>query len=120
MPRCQISRKLSTIAPSESGRSLCVGSVGSLTPGWYFAIIARSLPRLRLLPLRIVLQREQLLNPLGAAAAWVEQHLQRFADAGQARVLAHAVGAAAAADSVQDRGQVQELAARLQKMALQR
>src|SRR5262245_25025960 len=76
-------------------------------------IVRSSEPRLWPFPLRIVIEREDLLDAFGTGRAAVEQHLQRLADSRQARLVACFTGAPAAVDAVEDGGQVEDLAPRL-------
>src|SRR4051812_42619271 len=78
------------------------------------------LPRLGPLPVRVMVEGENLLDGLGpATAGLVVQHLQRLADLAQTRILIHCGFIGTPVDAVQDSGKVEELAAGFQEIGVQ-
>src|SRR5206468_3065374 len=72
------------------------------------------------LPGRIILDRKNFLNPLRPSAALIVQHLQRLADLCQPRVVRGTRRVRTATDAIENRRQIEQLAARLQEVCLQR
>src|SRR6516225_2962402 len=71
-----------------------------------------SITRLRLLPARIVFQRENLLNAFRSAAGLIVQHLERLADFLDARIVGqHLARFLAAIDAIKNGGDVEQFAA---------
>src|SRR5207244_1110369 len=75
--------------------------------------------RLRSLPLGIVVERENPLNPLGPAAAPVVEHFERVADLFQAGIFFNAGGSRPAADAIKDGRHIQDLAARFKEKGVE-
>src|SRR5205807_5830912 len=65
-------------------------------------------PRLWASPGRVVFQREDLLDLLGAGLGAAQKHLDCLPDAGHSWVGDGSTGIRSAADPVQDRGQVEQ------------
>src|SRR5689334_10886831 len=76
-------------------------------------------PRLRRLPARFIFEGKNLLNPLGPAAAAVLKHFQGLPNLLHARVGVRLACARAAPDPVQDRGEIQQLGAGFEEIAIQ-
>jgi hypothetical protein len=71
------------------------------------------------LPSWIVIERKNLLNTLSPAAAPIVKDFERLADLLQAWIVVQAGGALSSGNAIENRCQVQELAAGFEKMAFQ-
>src|SRR5262245_41002452 len=74
----------------------------------------------RLLPSRVIVQREDLLNPFGAPAAFVVQDFEGLADLFQARIFGDSGGFSSAAYAIENGGQVEKFGASFQKVSVER
>src|SRR5436309_2594844 len=99
------------------GEPGCVsaGSLGALTQPRSLGPVHPALPatdygllRWRLLPARIVVVGEQFLDALGAAAAGVEENVERLLDPVHPVIAFQLRRPGAAADAVEDGGEVEE------------
>src|SRR6516164_2045474 len=72
-----------------------------------------------LFPGGIVIEGENLLDAFGPAAAEIEENFQRSADSLQARIGAHDSSVPTATNAVENGGQIENLATRLQEIGVQ-
>src|SRR5207253_76965 len=68
----------------------------------------------------VIIERKDLLDPFRPAARLIVQHFERLADFLDARVVGrHLAGLLAAIDAVEDRRNIEQLAAGLEEVLLQ-